>query len=155
MIRALILIAGMALASTAAHAQTSACAPLKVAGDAVLKATGVLKSEPLTYPGLEEAPGCSVTYSGDGTKFGTRYQAVFDKLDAMMLKMGWSQDLGGAADGPTGTAMGYRRAGQVATVGVGYDTAKGVCRDDRPLASCHPRPAQMTYTIILATRPDR
>ncbi|WP_310540530.1 hypothetical protein [Phenylobacterium sp.] len=151
----LVAIAAL-VATSAAHAAPAVpatCLALKSGADMALGATSSAALASVSYPGQADAPGCLISFKGTGAVFGTSFQAVAAKLDAMMQGRGWAPDINAAADGPTGTAMGYRKADQAVAVSVNYDTAKGVCREDAPMASCHPRPAQMLYTITLGLTP--
>ncbi len=151
------LAATAALAvTTAAHAAPAVpatCLALKSGAEMALRAKSSAALASVSYPGQADAPGCLISFSGTGAVFGASFQAVAGKLDTMMQGRGWAPDNAAAADGPTGTAMGYRKAGQAVAVSVNYDTAKGVCRDDAPVASCQPKPAQMLYTITLGLTP--
>lgn len=149
---ALVALAPLA-AARAAPPVPAACLALKSGAEAALAATSTAALGPVSYPGQADAPGCTITFTGDGKAFGTSFQAVAAKLDAMMQGRGWAQDNNAAADGPTGTAMGYRKAAQAVAVSVNYDTPKGVCSQDAPVASCHPTAAQMLYTITLGLTP--
>lgn len=141
-----------ASAATAAEGPAS-CAGLKSGSDAALGATGEVSAGPVSYVGMADAPGCTVSYVGTGAVFGSHVQAVAGKLSTMLTGEGWTGDINADADGPTGTATGFKRGGQAVAVSVSYDTAPGVCRDDQPSASCHPSPEQMRYTITLGLRP--
>lgn len=148
-------LAGLAMpgASRAAPAIPAACVALKSAAEVALGAPGTAAAGPVSYPGLADAPGCTVAFSGTGQVFGTSFQAVAGKLGDMLAAQGWARDNNADADGPTGAATGYRKGDHAVAVSVGYDTPKGVCREDAPVASCHPSPVQMIYTITLGARP--
>lgn len=155
---ALAALAALALtlpagAPTAALAQSAAvnatCNSLYTSSTAVLGTTATVGPASVGYPGQANVEGCQIVFSGDGTQYGTSFQAVAGKLDAMMLGAGWTRDPNADADGPTGTAAGYKKGGELVAVSVGYDTPAGVCREDEPSASCHPTAAQMLYTITL------
>lgn len=130
-------------------AVSATCNTLYTTSTAVLGTAATVGPASVGYPGQASAQGCQIAFSGDGTQYGTSFQAVADKLDAMMLGAGWTRDHSADADGPTGTATGYRKGGELVAVSVGYDTPAGVCRKDEPSASCHPTAAQMLYTITL------
>jgi hypothetical protein len=140
-------------APTAARAQSAAvnatCNSLYTSATAVLGTAATVGPASVGYPGQANVEGCQIAFSGDGTQYGTSFQAVAGKLDAMMLGAGWTRDHNADADGPTGTATGYKKGGELVAVSVGYDTPAGVCRKDQPVASCHPTAAQMLYTITL------
>lgn len=148
---------GLALAGgRAAEAQTTAvpgCVALEAAAETALGASASAGPASIGYPGMASANGCQITFTGDGTTFGTSFQAVAAKLDAMMTGRGWTRDPNADADGSTGTAAGYAKGGERVAVSVNYATPKGVCREDAPTASCHPTPAQMSYTITLGLVP--
>lgn len=148
--------AAMFAAAGAAQAQGAVspdCAALETAAEGVLGATATAAPANIGYVGLADAPGCLISFSGTGETFGTSLQAVAAKLDTLLTGAGWTRDLNADADGPTGTAGGYRKGGDLLAVSVGYDTAKGVCREDAPIASCKPTAAQMNYAITLGLRP--
>lgn len=141
-------------APTPAVAQSAAvsatCNTLYTASTAVLGTSATVGPASVGYPGMANVQGCQIGFSGDGTQYGTSFQAIAGKLDAMLLGAGWTRDPGADADGPTGTAAGYKKDGQLVAVSVSYDTPAGVCNADRPSASCHPTAAQMLYTITLS-----
>lgn len=149
----MLAIAFPALGSAETPAPTEACQALAAAAATTLGATPSVTAGPVSYPGLAEASGCNIAFAGTGEVYGTSFQAVAAKLDALMVGRGWAPDLNAQADGPTGTAAGYRMSGQAVAVSVNYDTAPGVCRADAPVADCHPTPVQMTYTITLGLMP--
>lgn len=142
-----------AVAPTAARAQSEAvnatCNSLYTASTAVLGTGATVGPASVGYPGMANMPGCQIAFNGDGTVFPGTVQSIAAKLDAMMLGAGWTRDPGADADGPTGTAAGYRKGDQMVAVSVSYDTAAGVCNPKKPVASCHPTPAQTLYTITL------
>lgn len=137
----------------ARQALPAGCAALESQAEAALGAQGAAAATSIGYPGLADAPGCLITFTGDGAVFGTSFQAVADRLNTALTADGWTQDHNADADGPTGTATGYRKADQAVAVSVQYDTPRGVCRADAPAASCRPTAAQMAYTITLGLRP--
>lgn len=145
--------AAMSAATVQARDGAAACAGLEASAEGALKASGSSAAGTVSYVGLADAPGCTVTFTGTGAVFGGNFQTVANTLGTMLTSDGWTNDPNADADGPTGTATGYRKGGQAVAVSVSYDTAKGVCRADQPVASCHPTPAQMNYTITLGLRP--
>lgn len=156
---ALAALAALALtlpagAPTAARAQSAAvnatCSSLYTSATAVLGTTATIGPASVGYPGMANTQGCQIAFSGDGTQYGTSFQAVASKLDAMMLGAGWTRDPNADADGPTGTAAGYKKGGELVAVSVSWDAAAGVCSKDKPVASCHPTAAQMLYAITLS-----
>ncbi|MBP7818273.1 MAG: hypothetical protein KA085_19320 [Phenylobacterium sp.] len=148
----LVALAPLAVAH-AAPAAPASCLALQTGANAALGVASTVALGPVSYPGQADAPGCTITFTGSGKVFGTSFQAVAAKLDAMMQGRGWAPDNNAAADGPTGTAMGYRKGEAAVAVSVNYNTAKGVCSPDAPVASCHPTAAQMRYAITLGLTP--
>lgn len=151
-------MAGLALFAAAGAAQAQgaispACTALETAAEGALGAAATVAPANVGYVGLADAAGCLISFAGTGETFGTSFQAVAAKLDTLLTGQGWTRDPNADADGPTGTAGGYRKGGDLLAVSVGYDTPKGVCREDAPIASCHPTPAQMNYAITLGLRP--
>lgn len=141
-----------ATALAQSEAVNATCNTLYSSSTAVLGTSATVGPASVGYPGMANVQGCQIAFSGDGAVYGTSFQAVAGKLDAMMLGGGWTRDPGADADGPTGTAAGYRKDGQLVAVSVGYETPAGVCRRNVPVASCHPAAAQMLYTITLGVR---
>lgn len=145
--------ASLSLAPAKGQTAVQGCAALQGQAETALGASASSAPASIGYPGLADAQGCQITFTGSGAVYGGHFQAVADKLGAALTADGWVQDHNADADGPTGTATGYRKGAQAVAVSVGYDTAPGVCREDQPVASCHPTPAQMNYTITLGLRP--
>lgn len=159
MINTLVAIAAgatMFAAAGAAQAQgtvSPACAALETAAEGALGAPATVAPASIGYVGYTDVDGCQVSFSGTGETFGTSFQAVAAKLDTLLTGEGWTRDPNADADGPTGTAGGYRKGSDLLAVSVSYDTPKGVCREDAPVASCQPTAAQMNYAITLGLRP--
>lgn len=146
---AFALVAGSAGAQSPAPAD---CGAMLAKAEQALGEPGSAGGGPVGYPGLADAPGCSVVFEGDGTVFGTSFGVVADKLAAMLRADGWVEDPDAAADGPNGTAIGYRRGGQLAVMSVNVDAAPGACPEDEPWASCQPAPQALQYRISIDLR---
>lgn len=150
---AALAVALPAAAPTTALAQSAAlnatCNSLYTSATAVLGTGATVGPASVGYPGMANAQGCQIGFSGDGTVFPGSVQAIAGKLDAMMLGGGWTRDPNADADGSTGTAAGYKKGNQLVAVSVSYAAAAGVCSPNAPDASCHPTPAQKLYTITL------
>lgn len=143
-------------AAGAAHAQgavSPACTALETAAEGALGAPATVAPASVGYVGYTDVDGCQVSFAGTGETFGTSFQAVAAKLDTLLTGEGWTRDPNADADGPTGTAGGYKKGSQLLFVSVTYDTPEGVCRADAPVASCKPTAAQMNYAITLGLRP--
>jgi len=128
------------------------CSHIADAAGNALGAKFAVDSVRMTYFG-EAGPlngtGCRIAAKGTGAVFGPDFRAVAVKLASMLEAEGWTSDPAADADGPTGTAEGFRSGGQVALASVGYEPAPGACAADAPIASCTLRPEQMRYTITL------
>ncbi len=93
--------------------------------------------------------GCNATVTGSGEQFESPY-AVVAILGDMLEEQGWTADLMLAADGPTGTAMGYRKGDQIciaAAIWQPDDSAN--CPPDQPISACPVTSEQQLYTITL------
>ncbi len=150
---AALTVIAVAGAAQAQGAVSPACIALETAAEGALSASATTASASVGYVGLADAPGCLITFSGTGETFGTSIQAVATRLDTLLTGEGWTRDPNADADGTTGTAGGYKKGAELLAVSVGYETPKGVCREDAPTASCSPTAAQMNYTITLGLRP--
>ncbi len=115
-----------------------------------LGAAGVLSEEPFIDPltGLG-GTGRQVTISGTGVDFAS-FVAVADTLRQVLEAQGWAEDVSYQADGPTGTAFGYRLDAALALVNVGWEPAPGAdCPEDQPISDCDLAPEERLYTITL------
>ena len=93
--------------------------------------------------------GCNATVTGSGEQFESPY-AVVAILGGMLEEQGWTADPMLAADGPTGTAMGYRKGDQICVAAAVWqpdDSAN--CPPDQPISACPVTPEQQHYTITL------
>ena len=93
--------------------------------------------------------GCNATVTGTGEQFESPY-AVVTILGGMLEEQGWTVDPMLAADGPTGSAAGYRKGDQIcmaAAVWQPDDSAN--CPPDQPISACPVTPEQQLYTISL------
>lgn len=110
----------------------------------------VVKSEAAPfedYVGKTKGTGCSLTAKGTGTNFQDPGKVAND-LRTLFTGLGWKQDIAYDADGPTGTASGYRQNAALALVSVKWDPAPDAnCPKDQPTSACALKPAQKLYTI--------
>jgi hypothetical protein len=93
--------------------------------------------------------GCNATVTGSGEQFESP-AAVVGILGGMLEEQGWTVDPMLAADGPTGTAMGYRKGDQICVAAALWqpdDSAN--CPPDQPISACPVTPEQQNYTITL------
>ena len=114
-------------------------------------AVGVTIGEaPITDPATGAAgTDCQVTAAGTGEQF-QNPQAVVGSLANMLEGQGWENDPMLVADGPTGTASGFRKENQVCLVGARWQPdASANCPSDQPISACQVTPEQQLYTVTL------
>jgi hypothetical protein len=68
----------------------------------------------------------------------------------MLAEQGWTEDPQLAADGPTGTAAGYRKEDQICLAAASWvPDPSANCPADQPISACALTPEQQLYTITL------
>ncbi len=73
---------------------------------------------------------------------------VMGILDRVLTSQGWVEDPMYVADGPTGTARGYRQGDALCVAGVRWEPSPDAnCPKDRPIFECTLTPAQQLYTV--------
>jgi Tol biopolymer transport system component len=93
--------------------------------------------------------GCQSTITGTGVQFESP-SAVVDELEGMLLSQGWMADPMLVADGPTGTAQGYRLDDQICWAGAGWEPDDSAnCPADQAISACQVTPEQKNYTVTL------
>jgi hypothetical protein len=94
-------------------------------------------------------PGCQFVLMGNGEVF-SDFPTVAREVSVLLQEQGWVEDQAFLADGPTGTATGFRMGDMLALLSVGWEpTADADCPDDQPIVECDFTPAQQLYTIAL------
>nr|MBN1228320.1 hypothetical protein [Anaerolineae bacterium] len=94
--------------------------------------------------------GCQILVTGTGVDF-SGHMDVFEQLDVLLQQIGWTPDMTYRADGPTGTAGGYRRDSGLLLLTVMWEPAEEAnCPQDQPISACNLDPDQMLYTITLS-----
>lgn len=102
-----------------------------------------------TTLGDYEGQSCTISATGTGEAFGN-FLDVAAAMQAVLDAQGWTENQAYLADGPTGTAFGYERDGQLALGTVGWQPAEGVdCPEDQPISACEIEPAQQDFTVTL------
>jgi hypothetical protein len=97
----------------------------------------------------QSGSGCQVTATGTGRDFES-FVTVADALREVLKAQEWSEDAMYAADGPTGTASGFRKAGGLCLLSVGWEPADDAeCPQDQPISECKLAPEQQLYSIVL------
>ena len=97
----------------------------------------------------KQGTGCQATVTGTGEQFQGPVTVV-QTLGALLIDQGFAEDMLLAADGPTGTAVGYRKGDQMCMAAAMWqpdDSAN--CPKDQPIAACELTPAQQLYTVSL------
>lgn len=126
------------------------CDALKAEIEATLNAPAVIEEVEITDNTTgQTGPACQITLTGTGETFGN-FLEVAAQLDSLLTAQGWAQDIAFLADGPTGTAAGYRLDEQLALVSVDWEpTEEANCPADEPIVSCELTPAQQAFTITV------
>ena len=98
--------------------------------------------------------GCQAIATGTGLDF-ENFMVVADALREMLKYQRWREDLMYAADGPTGTATSFQRAGELCLLTVGWEPSEDAnCPQDQPISACQLAPEQQLYTIDLNCAQD-
>jgi len=93
--------------------------------------------------------GCQATITGTGVQFESP-AAVVNALGSMLEEQGWTADPLFVADGPTGTAAGYRKRDQICLAAAMWEPDESAnCPDDQPISACEVTPEQQNYTVTL------
>ena len=97
----------------------------------------------------ETGKGCAAQASGDGSLFDSPAavsQAVGQQLEAD----GWATDVQYAADGPTGTVIGFRKESSLCILDASWaPTEDADCPADEPISECELTPEQMQFDVVL------
>ena len=106
--------------------------------------------EPLNDPVTgATGTGCQATITGSGVQFESPF-AVVGELGGMLAGQGWTEDPMLVADGPTGTAVGYRKGDQICWAGAEWRPDESAnCPKDQPISACAVTPEQQLYTVTL------
>ncbi len=98
------------------------------------------------YVAGQAGTGCQSTAAGAGWDF----VAVVTSLRAMLTAQGWQEDTMYAADGPTGTAGGFRQGDGLCLLSVEWKPSPDAnCPSDRPISDCELKPEQRLYSVSL------
>ena len=93
--------------------------------------------------------GCLATITGTGVQFESPTAAV-NVLSGMLQEQGWTADPMLVADGPTGTAAGYRKGDQICMAAALWEPDDSAnCPQDQPISTCQVKPEQQLYTVTL------
>lgn len=98
----------------------------------------------------QSGTACRLTAQGTGKEFGN-FVEVADKIRALLTEQGWTEDHAYMADGPTGTAAGFRKGSALALMSVGWQPGPEVqCPADQPISACEVAPEQQIFDISLS-----
>jgi hypothetical protein len=98
--------------------------------------------------------GCQAMAEGTGLDFES-FVAVADTMRGILEAKGWQEDVRYAADGPTGTATGFRKANALCLLSVNWEPSENAdCPPDQPISACELAPDQQLYSIILNCAED-
>lgn len=131
--------------------ESDACAALRTALEQQLAAPISQANAPFSDPikGLS-GTACRLTAKGTGKEFGS-FGEVADKIRALLTEQGWAEDQAYLADGPTGTAAGFRKGSAVAVMRVEWQPGPEVqCPADQPISACEVTPEQQIFDISLS-----
>lgn len=93
---------------------------------------------------------CQLTAKGTGQDFGS-FGEVADKIHALLIEQGWTENQSYLADGPTGTGAGFHKGSALAMMLVEWSPAPEVqCPADQPISACEVPPAQQIFDISLS-----
>jgi dipeptidase D len=93
--------------------------------------------------------GCQATITGTGVQFESP-AAVVSVLADMLEEQGWTADPMFVADGPTGTAAGYRKGDQICLAAAMWAPDESAnCPTGQPISACELTPEQQNYTVTL------
>jgi putative hemolysin len=93
--------------------------------------------------------GCRAFATGTGETFKNPTDTV-QAISGVLAQGGWQEDMNLLADGPTGTATGYRSGDLVCLVGAIWkpDPAAN-CPTDKPIFECKLTPSQQLYEVTV------
>jgi putative hemolysin len=111
-----------------------------------------VEAEPVTINDpARDATGmaCRAIATGTGQTFESPIDTV-EAISEVMEQGGWQEDMMLLADGPTGTATGFRSGELVCVVAAGWSPGPAVtCPADRPISECQVPPDQQMYEVTV------
>jgi hypothetical protein len=116
------------------------------------KLSVVATSEPAEFRDpISEGTGtsCQIVATGTGVNFQDPWSVAIS-LKQMLITLGWHEDVRYVADGPMGTAAGFRKDLVLCVLYVGWRPADDVQVDrDQPVSEWNLKPEQKIFTIRL------
>ena len=127
--------------------ESAACSDLTKAMGQALSAEVAMAEAPFQdYTTGQAGTGCQAAAAGAGWDF----VAVRQSLWAMLAAQGWQEDPMYAADGPTGTAGGFRQGDGLCLLTVEWKPSPDAnCPSDKPISDCQLKPEQHLYSASL------
>ena len=128
------------------------CSSLRDVLSGALQRQGTLEERvPFEDPtGKGSGDACRITWTGTGETFEGLPQ-VSRSIRALLVEKGWSEDVSCAADGPLGTAAGFRKDGALILVRVIVEPDEGAgLLSNRPVSLWELLPEEWNYTITLS-----
>lgn len=109
-------------------------------------------AEPVAINDVAKSAGgtaCRASASGTGETFKSPIDTV-NAIAKVLAAAGWEEDMNLIADGPTGTATGYRKGSQLCLIAADWNPGPAVtCPADKPISECNVPPAQQIYDVTL------
>ena len=137
--------AALAAAGVARPIAAEACEDLRAAVASKLSVE-VIGTEALFNDGRAlSGTSCQLVAKGNGTQFKAVGDVALD-LGALFTERGWTPDMSYAADGPTGTRIGFRNANSIALASVGWTPTPDVSCEG-PIADCTIPDEQQLFTV--------
>ncbi len=93
--------------------------------------------------------GCAMSATGDGNDFENQ-GIVSQDVTLRMGSLGWSPDIQYAADGPTGTVVGFSKDLRLCLLDASWEASDDAeCDPNRPISECELTPEQKQFDIVL------
>jgi hypothetical protein len=106
------------------------------------------------YVSGKAGTGCRTTATGTGLDFES-FVVVAKSLRDILEGQGWYGDMMYVADGPAGTAAGFRKANGLCLLSVNWEPSEDAdCPPDQPISACQLAPEQQLYSIVLNCAQD-
>ena len=97
----------------------------------------------------ETGKGCAAQAEGDGSDFDSP-GAVAQTVGQQLEVEGWAPEVQYAADGPTGTVMGFRKENSLCILEANWTPSEDAdCATDKPISECKLMPKQQLFDVIL------
>ena len=92
---------------------------------------------------------CRASATGTGETFKSPIDTV-QAITKLLAAGGWTEDMNLIADGPTGTATGFRSGNQLCLVGADWNPGPAVsCPADKPISECNVPLNQQIYEVTV------